>query len=100
MEFVYVVVENGEAYPSAYTAYESAVKAVNVTHQDELNRQIDEIPDCQDEILSRVNPEEDPSGKTFLYIEKGIYIYIYRLPVAKKPDSPPPLPIHTHTSTR
>jgi len=83
MDFVYVVVENGEAYPSAYKTYESAVKAVNVTHQDELNRQIDENPEFQDKILSDVNPEEDPSGKTLLYIEKGFYIYIYRLPVAK-----------------
>ena len=79
MEFVYVVIENGEAYPNAYKKYDSAVRAVNDKHKSELNRQIEEIPYYKDEILGYVNPPENPSGITFLYIEKETNIYIYKL---------------------
>jgi hypothetical protein len=80
-EFVYAVIENGEAYQYAYKTYASAVKAVNDRHKDELDRQIQEIPDYKEQILGDVNPKEDPSGKTFLYIEKEIHIHICKLPV-------------------
>ena len=77
-EFVYVVIENGEAYQNVYKTYESAVKAVNDRHKDELDRQIQEIPDYKEQILGDVNPTEDPSGKTYLYIEKEIHIHIWK----------------------
>ena len=78
---VYVVIENGEAYSNAYKTYESAVKAVNEKHMTELQNQIEQVPDEREKILGYVNPLEDPSGKTFLYVEKEIYIYIYKLPI-------------------
>jgi len=80
-EFVYVVIENGEAYQHVYKTYTSAVKAVNDRHTDELDRQIQELPNCTEQILGDVNPKEDPSGKTYLYIEKEIHIHICKLPV-------------------
>ena len=79
MESVYVIVENGESYPNVYTTYVSAVKAVNDKHRDELNNQILEIPDEKEDILRKVNPPEDISGQTYLYVEKGINITIYKL---------------------
>jgi len=81
MEYIYFVVENGQAYRNAFKTYESAVKAVNDKHMEELERQIEEVPDLKEEILRDVNRSEDPSGSTFLYVEKGINIYIHRLPV-------------------
>ena len=83
IEFVYIVIENGEANSNAYKTYESAVKVVNDKYKEELDRQIEEIPDYKDHIIELVNPIENPSGKTFLYIEKGTYIDIYKLPIAK-----------------
>jgi hypothetical protein len=81
MDFVYVVVENGEAYPQAYRNYSSAVQAVHTRHQAELDRQIAELPDYKDLILADVQQQEDPSGTTFLYIEKEIRIFVHKLPV-------------------
>ena len=79
---LYVVIENGEAYPNLYKTYESAVKAVNDKHMEELERQIEEVPDLKEEILRDVNRSENPSGTTLLHVEKGINIYIHKLPVA------------------
>jgi hypothetical protein len=49
---------------------------------EELERQIEEVPDLKEEILRDVNRSEDPSGTTLLHVEKGINIYIHKLPVA------------------
>ena len=81
MEYVYVVIENGVVYPSAYTNYAVAVKTVNDKHQEELMRQVEESPDFKEEILGSVNPKENSSGKTALYIEKEINIEISKLPI-------------------
>jgi hypothetical protein len=83
MESVYIVIENGEAYPNAYTTYAAAVRAVNDKHQLELNRQVEENPESRNEILGYVNPSENASGTTSLYIEKGIHILVQRLPVVR-----------------
>jgi hypothetical protein len=83
MESVYVVIENGEVYPNAYVTYAAAVRAVNEKHQQELNRQIEENPESRNEILGDVNPSEDASGTTSLYIEKGIQILVHKLPVLR-----------------
>lgn len=83
MESVYIVIENGEAYPNAYGTYAAAVRAVNEKHQQELNRQIEENPEGRNEILGDVNPSENASGTTSLYIEKGIQILIHKLPVLR-----------------
>ena len=86
MEFVYVVIENGEAYPNAYMTYAAAVRAVNEKHQQELNRQIEENPEGRNEILGDVNPSENASGTTSLYIEKGIQILVHKLPIIHTVD--------------
>ena len=78
MEFIYIVVENGEPYPKAYKTYETAITAVLANHQEEIQRQIDE---CGLPICSEILMTEDKSGKTYSYVEKGIHIYVYKLPV-------------------
>jgi len=77
---IYCIVENGTCYPAAYSTYAAAVAAVKENNKVLLQ---DEGPDsCSD-----IDVEECDSGITYLYIEKGISIYINRLPVL---DSPPP----------
>jgi hypothetical protein len=40
MNSIYVVIENGECYPMAYTTYLSAVKAVKQKHKEYIESQI------------------------------------------------------------
>lgn len=62
---IYVVIENGKAYADAYKTYKEAVDAVKQKHVDDLEN------DCNE-----LDVEEKPV--TYLYIEKGIHIYIHR----------------------
>ena len=84
MESVYIVNENGEVYPTAYKTYAAAQKAVIDKYKEELDRQIKEFPEYTDEILKDVNCLENPTGKTGLYIEKGICIEIHKLPISTR----------------
>jgi hypothetical protein len=80
MSIVYVVVENGEPYKLAYTSFESAAAAVKEKYKEEVEAQLREGgggPICSD--LDA--PENKVTGKTYLYVEKEIHIYIYKLPV-------------------
>jgi hypothetical protein len=79
MEYIYIVEENGEPYPSAYKTYELAIADVIEKWQEEVNRQIDEVGSYS--ICSEIVTKEDPSGKTYSYIEKGVHIYVYKLPI-------------------
>jgi len=81
MEFVYVIVENGDAYPKAYMTYATAVKAANDKHKEAMEEQTKENPEFKDEVFGDMNPAENPSGTTQLYVEKGINILIHKLPV-------------------
>jgi 3'-phosphoadenosine 5'-phosphosulfate sulfotransferase (PAPS reductase)/FAD synthetase len=81
MAFVYVVVENGDVYPTAFRTYAAAQKVVYEKHKAEIDRQIKENPDYKDQILNDITPSENPSGKTDLYVEKGINIEIHKLPI-------------------
>lgn len=84
MESFYVVVENGEAYPNAYKTYESAVKAVKAKHKEYIEEIIKELRYLEEieSTLADINVKENTvSGTTLLYIEKGINIYIHKLPV-------------------
>lgn len=84
MQSVYVVVENGEAYPDAYMTYRAAVKAVKEKHREILEYQIQELKDLDmvEAVLSSVNVAEDKvKNTTHLYIEKGINILIHKLPI-------------------
>ncbi len=72
MSFVYVVVENGDVYPSAYTTYSAARAAVIEKHKDVEGLETEDINDL---------PKAETGDATDLYIEKGINIIISKLPV-------------------
>ena len=76
---VYIIVEDGEPYPNSYITYESALKVANDKHREELDRQIEDMPEYKNQILEDMNPKENEDGKTSLYIEKGLFIYIYKI---------------------
>jgi hypothetical protein len=84
MQTVYVVVENGEIYPSAYKTYKDAVIAVKAKHAEYLEDMIKELKhlDMIESMLADINvPESTDSWKTRLYIEKGINIEICKFSV-------------------
>jgi hypothetical protein len=72
MSSVYVIVENGSVYPSAYTTYSAARAAVIEKHRDVEDLETDDIHDL---------PKTETGDQTDLYIEKGINIIISKLPV-------------------
>ena len=72
----YVVIENGDPYEVLFTSYEQAVATVKIRYREEI-----EAYELHDHGLCEVNVPENPEGKTELYIEKGIYIYIHRFKV-------------------
>jgi hypothetical protein len=80
MNAVYVVVENGKPYKVAYASFASAAAAVKEKHKYEVEAQMLELgggPICSDIDV----PEDKVTGKTYMYVEKEIHIYIYKLPV-------------------
>ena len=80
MSSVYVVIENGKPYENVYTSFNSAVVAVKEKHAEEVAEQIrqsDGYPIC-----SEIDVPEAVTGTTYLYVEKGIHIHIYKLPIA------------------
>ena len=81
MSSVYVVIENGEPYKNVYTSFASAAVAVKEKHAEEIAEQI--IVSNGYPICSEIDvPEDISTGKTYLYVETGIHIYIYKLPIA------------------
>jgi hypothetical protein len=85
VDHVYIIVQNGDAYPEAYTTYASAVCAVKIKNREILEHEIHEAQSLEsiEYILSDVNvPENIEKGLTNLYIEKGINIIIYKLPIS------------------
>ena len=82
MTTVYVIVENGEPYNVVYQTFESAVAVVKAKYKETIDEQLREA-DGQYDICSELDtPEDKVTGKTYLYVEKGINIYIYKLPIA------------------
>ena len=80
MNAVYVVVENGQPYRVAYASFASAAAAVKEKHKYEVEAQMLELgggPICSDIDV----PEDKVTGKTYMYVEKEIHSYIYKLPV-------------------
>jgi hypothetical protein len=77
---VYVVIENGEPYKNVYTSFDSAVATVKEKHTEKI---ADEMRVSNGySICSEIDvPEDILTGNTYLYIEKGIHIYIYKLPI-------------------
>ena len=78
--FVYIVVENGDPYPIAYKNYDQAVAAVKLKHKETLDEDL-LYSEEYGESCHEVDVPESNSGISYLYIEKGISIYIYKLPV-------------------
>jgi hypothetical protein len=82
MNSLYIVVENGEPYNAIYQTFESAANAVKAMHKEEIERQIEECGSEAD-ICSEIDvPENTVTGITHLYVEKGINIYIHKLPIS------------------
>jgi len=86
MFFLYIVIENsdyaplgGGIFPTTYMTFEEAKMAVIEKYQDEINRQTEEQGD--NSARNDVDVSESKTGCTSLYIEKGIHIYIHKLPV-------------------
>ena len=78
---VYTIVENGDAYPLAFTTYKQAVNEVKRKHKETLDE--DERSN-EKEGMQSCNEIDVPEAKeriTRLYIEKGIHIEIHRLPI-------------------
>jgi hypothetical protein len=76
--YAYIVVENGVPYLAAYTMYGDAAEAVLARHSAAI---------ADDAIMTDVSQPENPMGVTYLYVEKGLHIYIYRLPLIS-PSNP------------
>ena len=78
---VYTVVENGDAYPFAFTTYKQAVDAVKRKHKETLDED-KRSNENQDEVsCNEIDVPEAKERITRLYIEKGIHIEIHRLPI-------------------
>ena len=83
MNAVYIVIENGDPYSIAYDTFESAVAVVKAKHQKTIDEQLREA-DGEYDICSDLDASENKiTGKTELYVEKGIFINIYKLPILK-----------------
>jgi hypothetical protein len=81
MEYIYIIVENGIAYNKAFSTYDLALNAVKFNHKETLEEQGKECIEYELPNCSIVDLVENKSGKTDLYIEKQIYITIYKLPI-------------------
>jgi hypothetical protein len=74
---MYVVIENGIPYPNMYTSYTSAAAVAQAKYKEVIEEEIKEADGYP--ICSEIHVPEDTSGRTYLYVEKGIHIYIYKL---------------------
>ena len=86
MSKVYVVVENGELYPVIYSIYVSARKAVTTKYAAQLREEWEEVKEMNDPDfqMASVIVDESDTGRTELYIEKGINIVVQRYNVPAK----------------
>jgi hypothetical protein len=76
---VYVVLENGELYPSLYYSYEAAREAVLDKHAETLDDERSECAEWGGMMASMIDVVENTdTGTTRLYIEKEINITIQR----------------------
>jgi hypothetical protein len=84
MDFVYVVIEP-EVNPVVFATFADAKASVIENYREELEFEEEEAQGWP--IASDVDVLESASGVTHLYIEKGINIYIYRLPIIPPSES-------------
>ena len=81
MDFVYVVIENGDPYPVAYKRYNDAVAAVKLKYKETLEEDLKYAE--YGESIHEVDVPESKESYSKLYIEKGIHIEIHKLPIQK-----------------
>lgn len=74
MDFVYVVIET-DAHPVVFARFADAKASVLERYRERLQEEEAEPWP----MASDVGAEESSTGVTYLYIEKGINIYIYKL---------------------
>jgi hypothetical protein len=74
---VYIVIENGDPYLEAYKTYNEAVDAVKLKHKEILDEDL-KYAEKYGESCHMVDVPEAEEGPSYLYIEKGISIYIYK----------------------
>jgi hypothetical protein len=87
MEYVYIIVENGVPYLTAYAKFEDAVSSVKDKHSEYIINEIKQLDSLYDieYILADINVQENTkTGITQLYIEKGINIEITKLLIKRK----------------
>ena len=84
--FVYVVVERsdeesegGGVFPSAYDTFEKAKAAAIGKYQSAIDDLLQKTED--ESIMKDIDVSESKTGFTHIYIEKGINIFIHKLPV-------------------
>jgi hypothetical protein len=84
--YAYVILENGELYPSVYYSYEAAHDAVVTKYAEELDEERSECYGMPYDMASKVDvAENEETGTTPLYIEKEIFITIQRYRVNVSP---------------
>lgn len=79
--FVYVVIENGDPFPSVYTTYEKAAEAVRAKFKRQVAEDIYWMDQDGMHSVNILHTPESPTGISKMYVEKGIHIEIHRLPV-------------------
>ena len=88
---VYVVLENGELYPTLYYSYEAAREAVLDKNVETLDYERSECAEWGGTMASQVDVVENTdTGTTRLYIEKEINITIQRYRGLCPPLTPQP----------
>lgn len=84
MTSVYVVIENGDPYPEVYKTYNEAASVAKMKYKEMIDNNINEMkghPESIQSIIDNIEVPESKDGTTYLYIEKDIHIYIYKLPI-------------------
>jgi hypothetical protein len=84
MDYIYIVIENGNPYSLGFITYKSAVRSVKEKHREYLKDQIKQLDDFFDieNIVSDINVSENTETNiTKLYIEKGINIEIHKIQI-------------------
>lgn len=84
---MYIVVENSEyqppnggVYSTTFNTFEEAKAAALANYKDVLDKEREEMGE-DEQMTSEVDVPESTTGVTTLYIEKGINIYIHKLPL-------------------
>lgn len=88
MSFVYVVIENSDSEPvgggvfdTAFRTFGEAKAAVFAKYKDILDAEKKFAEENELDMISNTNATESLTRYTLIYIEKGINIYIHKLPI-------------------